>query len=288
MSAMAGISIVIISYNEERNIARCIKSVLGIADEILVVDSYSTDRTEEICLGLGVDFYQHPFVGFRQQKNFALSLASYDYVLSLDADEALSKGLYHRILEIKKDLKYDGYFFNRRNNYCGQWIRYSNWYPDSKLRLFNRKIGYWGGINPHDKVVMKPGARIAYVKEDILHWVLSSYEEHLKKVNKFSSIAAEEYYSMGRKTTFASMLGHSFWRFCKAYFLRLGFLDGFNGFVISSLSAYTTFLKYIKLRQLNIAARKANGSKKKWTISPVPGNKGRLILSKERHLSDAN
>ncbi len=286
---MVGISVVIISYNEERNIARCIKSVLGIADEIVVVDSYSTDRTEEICRGLGADFYQHPFKGFRQQKNFALSLASYDYVLSLDADEALSKGLYDRILEIKRDLKYDGYFFNRRNKYCGQWIRYSNWYPDSKLRLFNRKKGYWGGINPHDKVVMKPEARITHVKEDILHWVLSSYEEHLNKVNKFSSIAAEEYYNMGRKTTIASMLVHTFWRFCKTYFLRLGFLDGFNGFVISSLSAYTTFLKYIKLRQLNAATkRKSYRGKNKWTSNPIIADKGRLIPSKEKHLSDAN
>ena len=100
---MSGISVVIISYNEERNIARCVKSVLGIADEIIVVDSYSTDKTEEICRGLGVDFYQHLFEGFRQQKNYALSLASNDYVLSLDADEALSEGLYNRILEIKGD-----------------------------------------------------------------------------------------------------------------------------------------------------------------------------------------
>jgi len=259
---MSGISVLIITYNEEHNITRCIKSVLGIADEIIVVDSYSTDRTEAICHDLGVEFYQHPFEGFRQQKNYALSLVSNDYVLSLDADEALSEGLYNKILEIKCDLKYDGYFFNRRSNYCGQWIRYSRWYPDSKLRLFNRNKGIWGGLNPHDKVVMKPGARVVRIREDILHWVLSSYEEHLKKVDKFSSIAAEEYYIMGRKTNVASMLVHSFWRFIKTYILYLGFLDGFNGFVISSLSAHTTFLKYLKLRQLNMAAKKSNRYKK--------------------------
>jgi len=159
--------------------------------------------------------------------------------------------LYNSILKVKDNLIYDGYYFNRRNNYCGQWIKHSNWYPDKKLRLFSRKMGRWGGINPHDRVVMNPGTKTIRLKGDILHWVLDTYEEHIEKVNKFTSIAALEYFRMGRRTSVMSMILHGMWRFLKTYFMRRGFLDGYNGFVISSLSAYTSFLKYLKLRQMN-------------------------------------
>lgn len=254
---MSKISVVIITFNEENNIFRCIRSVIGLADEIVVVDSYSEDSTVEICKNLGAKVYLHRFEGYREQKNYAASLASFDYVLSLDGDEALSLELYKKLLAIKDNLIYDGYFFNRRNNYCGQWIKHSNWYPDRKLRLFNRKKGQWGGVNPHDVYTMIPGSSTTTIKADILHWVLYSYEEHLEKVNKFSTIAAQEYFKMGKRTSIFSMMNRGLWRFMKAYFFRLGFLDGFNGFVISSLSAYTSFLKYMKLRQLNLQKLKS-------------------------------
>jgi len=245
------ISAVIISYNEEDCIERCIKSVSGVADEVVVVDSYSTDRTGEICRQLGVRFIQHPFEGYREQKNYAMQLATYDYILSLDADEALSEELRQSILNVKENWGADGYYFNRLNNYCGQWIHHSNWYPDRKLRLFDRRKGCWGGINPHDRVVMQKGSRVHYLKGDLLHWVLNSYEAHIDKANKFSTIAAHEYFKLGRKSSMPKIILNSTWRFFKAYVLRLGFMDGFNGFVISSFSAYTSFLKYVKLHQLN-------------------------------------
>ncbi len=257
---MAQISAVIITYNEEKNIERCIKSLLPVADEVVVLDSFSTDRTEEICKSLGASFYQQKFAGYREQKNDALAYAKFDYVLSLDADEALSDELKNSILKVKGNLKYDGYIFNRLNNYCGQWIYHSNWYPDKKLRLFNRHKGHWGGINPHDRFILNRSCTSIRLKGDILHWVLDSYEAHIAKANNFSTIAANEYFKLGRKSSFPKILINTGWRFFKAYVIRLGFLDGFNGFVISSFSAYTSFLKYVKLRQLILESRGGNGN----------------------------
>jgi len=253
---MLKISAVIITFNEEKNIDRCIKSLKSVADEIVVVDSVSKDKTKEICLSHGVMFIEQPFLGYREQKNFAITKATYPHILSLDADEAVSEELKESILEVKKDWKYDGYYMNRFNNYCGQWIRHSNWYPDKKLRLFDSRKGEWKGINPHDRYEMKKGFTTTHIKGDLLHWVLPTYESHIEKANKFSTIAALEYYKLGKKATMGTIIFHSFWRFVKAYFLKKGFLDGYNGFVISAFSSYTSFLKYIKLRQLNLKNKK--------------------------------
>lgn len=247
---MPPISAVIITYNEEKNIERCILSLQKVADEIVVVDSYSEDMTERISVRLGVKFYTHPFDGYKEQKNYAVSLASHEWILSLDADEALSEELEESILKEKSSLSYDGYIFNRLNRYCGTWIKHSNWYPDRKLRLFRKSGGEWKGINPHDHFVLTSGYRSKRLKGDILHFVLDTYEEHIDKANNFSSIAAREYFLLGKKTNPVSMTLRMIWRFIKTFFLKRGFLDGYNGFVISSLSAYTSFLKYLKLKQL--------------------------------------
>ncbi|MCA1757132.1 MAG: glycosyltransferase family 2 protein [Bacteroidales bacterium] len=247
---MPSISAVIITLNEEKNIERCILSLQRVADEIVVVDSYSEDMTADICSRMGVKFYLHPFEGYREQKNYAMSLASNDWILSLDADEALSEEMEESILKEKSSMEHDGYLFNRLNRYCGTWIKHSNWYPDRKLRLFRRDMGEWKGINPHDHFVLNSGSHSKRLKGDILHFALDTYEEHIEKANNFSSIAAREYYLRGKKTNPASMIIRMVWRFVKAFFLKRGFMDGYNGFVISSLSAYTSFLKYLKLRQL--------------------------------------
>ena len=249
---MIKLSAVIITLNEEKKIGRCLLSLKSIADEIVVVDSFSTDKTEEICLQHGAKFFKHNFEGYIEQKNYALTCATYDYILSIDADEALSEELKQSILKVKSNWKYDGYFFNRFNNYCGQWIHHSNWYPDQKLRLFDRRKGKWGGTNPHDRFVQIKGATKKHIKGDLLHWVLSTYEDHIDKANKFSTIAAEEAFKKGRAASIFTILSHAMWRFVKSYIVRLGVLDGYNGFVISSFSSYTVFLKYIKLRQMNL------------------------------------
>ncbi|MEQ9301419.1 MAG: glycosyltransferase family 2 protein [Cyclobacteriaceae bacterium] len=255
MTQKKGISGVIITFNEEANIRRCITSLLDVVDEVVVVDSNSTDNTVAICEELNARVVLQPFLGFIEQKNFALDCAKYHYVLSLDADEALSEELRASILEVKSNWKNDSYFFNRFNNYCGQWIYHSNWYPDRKLRLFDRRKAKWGGTNPHDRIILNEGASKNYLEGNLLHWVLPTYEAHIDKANKFSTIAAKEAFKRGKKASILTILSHAFWRFFNSYFLKLGILDGYNGFVICSLSSFTVFLKYIKLRQLNLAEK---------------------------------
>ena len=161
------LSAVIITFNEERNIRRCIESVLEVVDEIVVVDSFSTDKTKTICQEYNVRFIEHPFEGYIEQKNWAKSQATHNCILSLDADEALDGRLKESILKIKSDWKY-AYKMNRLTNYCGKWIHHSGWYPDTKLRLFDRREGDWGGINPHDKFIVKNSEKVKHLEGDIL------------------------------------------------------------------------------------------------------------------------
>ncbi|WP_315818708.1 glycosyltransferase family 2 protein [Paraflavitalea speifideaquila] len=157
---MSFLSVVIITFNEEKNIKRCLESVQSVADEVIVVDSLSTDGTKRICNEFGVRFIEQAFLGYIEQKNFALDQASHDLVLSLDADEAIDEVLKGAILRVKQEgVAADGYIMSRCSNYCGKWIRHGTWYPDRKLRLFNRQKARWGGVNPHDKIVLGAGAR---------------------------------------------------------------------------------------------------------------------------------
>jgi len=253
---MVKISAVIITFNEEKNIERCIRSVQRVADEILVVDSFSTDRTEEICQNLGARFIKHKFEGFRDQKNFAISQASFDYILALDADEALSVELEKKVLEVKNDWKSDGYRFIRLNNYCGKWIFYTDWYPEKRIRLFDRRKGAWHGANIHEVVRMKHGAKVTTLKGHLLHWRYQSYEEHIDEINRYSTISAQEYYKMGVKAGHLKIFFHTTWRFIHSFFIRRGFSSGFNGLLISFLLAKHCFVKYAKLRKLYKANRK--------------------------------
>jgi glycosyltransferase involved in cell wall biosynthesis len=252
---MEKLSVVIITYNEEAAIERCISSVKKVADEILVVDSNSTDQTKAICLRLGVRFYEHPFEGYIQQKNYSKSLASFDYVLCLDADEALSETLSNSIKKAKLKFDHDGYFMNRMNNYCGVWIRHGNWYPDRKLRLWNRKKGEWGGRNPHDHVNMGADTKVGYLKGDLLHYSYVSIEAHINQFNRFTTTSAHELFSENRKISKAGVLGKGFATFFKGFFLKLGFLDGYYGVALCIINSFATFMKYMKLRELNKTAR---------------------------------
>jgi glycosyltransferase involved in cell wall biosynthesis len=254
---MPKISAVIITFNEEKYIERCITSLEGIADEIVVVDSYSTDKTEEICGKLAVKFSKHKFEGYVEQKNYALSLAAFPWVLSLDADEALGDESRKSILEIKENLKYDGYIFNRLNNYCGKWIRHSRWYPDKHLRLFNPAKGTWTGPNPHDKFILSSGSKAKRLKGDILHLNYESIEEHVDKINRFSTISANEYFRAGRKAGPLTAHLHMGWCFFRSYILNAGFLDGYFGYMGCMITAMGSYLKYAKLRKLIIRAKQA-------------------------------
>ena len=256
---MPKISAVIITLNEEKYIEACLRSLAGVADEIIVVDSFSTDSTEKICKDFNVKFHRHTFTGFRDQKNYAASLALNNYILSLDADEALSDELQKSILEEKDKMKLDGYYFNRLNNFCGQWIRHSAWYPDRQLRLFNREKGMWGPLNVHETFRMLPVSTTGRLKGDILHLAHGSVAELAGKINYYSGIAAEEYFKAGKRVPLFAPVLHLVWRFIVNYFFHLGFLDGRNGLIVCYLGAWSSYLKYSKLRKLNRETIKKKG-----------------------------
>ncbi len=255
---MSGLSAVIITFNEEKYIEQCIKSVAKVADEIVVVDSFSTDKTPEICKRNGVRYIEHPFYGYRDQKEFAIAQASFDHVLSLDADEALSPELEKSISAVKRDFRYDGYTFNRLNNFCGRWMYHTNLFPERKIRLFNRKRAHWGGYNIHETVIPDNPKSVYYLKGNLLHWLCDSYEENVGKMNNYTTLLANEYFNQGIKVNAKKLLFNPLWRFFHSYIIKGGFIDGFDGFVVSQLLATTCFLKYIKLRKLYISAKLAS------------------------------
>ncbi|TNF49370.1 MAG: glycosyltransferase family 2 protein [Bacteroidetes bacterium] len=244
------LSAVIITFNEERNIARCIDSLEGVTDEIVVVDSFSKDSTKEICESKGVIFIENPFEGHIQQKNFAIDKASYDWVLSLDADEALSPELRKSILEVKEQASFQGYRMNRLTNYCGHWVKHCGWYPDTKVRLISKHHARWTGVNPHDRLDMLNGEETGFLKGDILHYSYYTKEDHFKQIEYFGNIAARELFERGGKSNWVKVWTKVIAQFIKSFFLKTGFLDGWTGVLISVRSAYATYRKYVKLMEL--------------------------------------
>lgn len=245
------LSVVIITYNEERNIARCIESVRLVADEIIVLDSFSNDSTKAICEKAGVEFHQHVFDGHIEQKNRAKDFCKYPLILSLDADEALSEELQQSILDVKKEAHFEGYEMSRLTNYCGQWIYHCGWYPDRKLRLWKKDKGEWKGMNPHDKFeLFDAGKKIGFLKGNLLHYSYYSIDEHYRQANKFSEIAADVLFKNNVKTSYLHIIVKVIAKFVRNYFLKLGFLDKKNGFIICKITAYETYLKYSKLFRL--------------------------------------
>lgn len=247
---MPALSVVIITFNEEKNIGRCIDSVTAIADEIIILDSHSTDKTVEIAGSKGAVVYQQKFIGYGAQKNDALQFCNNDLVLSLDADEALDNILIKEILEEKKGAPCDAYFMNRCTNYCGTFIRHGSWYPDRKIRLFSKTIARWSNDMIHEKVEIPPGAKIKRLRGDILHYSFNSIEEHVAQNNKFSTISAQTLFSNGRRTNLFKIIINPWWAFILSYILRLGFADGLYGFIIAVNISHLTFLKHTKLMTL--------------------------------------
>jgi glycosyltransferase involved in cell wall biosynthesis len=254
---MIKISAVIITFNEEKNIARCLESLQGVADEIVVVDSFSKDKTKEICESYNVKFVEHKFDGHIEQKNWAITQATFPHVLSLDADEALDETLKKSILEAKSNWQFDAYSMNRLTNYCGKWIHHCGWYPDVKLRLWDSSKGEWGGDNPHDKYeLFDKKSPTKHLKGDILHYSYYTLEDHYKQVNYFTDILSKAQFKRGKKAPIITMLMSPIVKFNKDYFIKLGILDGKAGFTICRISAYATFLKYKKLRALHLEAKR--------------------------------
>jgi glycosyltransferase involved in cell wall biosynthesis len=248
---MQPLSVSIITFNEEKNIARCLDSIKDIANEIVVVDSFSTDNTEAICKQYGVKFIQQKFLGYIEQKNFALDACKNKYVLCLDADECLDDALLKSIKKEKhNNFPYVAYRMNRCSNFCGRWIKYGTWYPDTKLRLFDKTKGKWGGVNPHDKIEMEKGCTTTKIKGDILHYSYYTIEEVLAQQNKFTTIQAMALYNQGKKSNWIKLVLNPLVAFCSGFIFKLGFLNGADGFFIASTVSYNTMVKYYKLLKL--------------------------------------
>ncbi len=244
------LSVVIITFNEERNIGRCIDSVKEVADEIVVLDSFSTDNTVEIAIEKGAIVRQQEFTRYVQQKNTALQLATHNYVLSLDADEALSDTLSNSILNAKQQFGYRSYSMKRSNFFCTRFIRHGLWYPDRKLRLFDKRIAKWGGYDPHDKVILEGQIAVKKLDGDLLHYAYYSINEYLDKNERVSAIAARSMYEHGIKKHWSKLYLSPAWEFINGYILRLGFLDGYYGLLIAIHCANQSFLKHQLLQQL--------------------------------------
>lgn len=243
---MAKISACIISFNEENKIEDCLKSLEGIVDEIIIVDSESTDRTVEIASKYTNQIYNQNFLGHVEQKTLAVSKANHDWILSLDCDERLSQKLLESIRGVKDGIdSYDAYKMPRKTFYVYRWLNHC-WYPDTKIRLFNKFKAKWGGINPHDKVLVSTN-KIKELPGDILHYSFDTISAHIQTIDRFTEIGANEILKRGKKVWILSPLTHGFWTFFRMYFLRKGFLDGFVGLVASILSFTHVFVKYCKV-----------------------------------------
>ncbi len=243
---------VIITKNEERNIRRCLESVKDVADEIVVVDSLSTDATEEICHEYKVKFVKQEWLGYSGQKNFANNIASNDWIFSIDADEALSDELKKSLLEIKNKDFSDATVFsmNRLTNYCGHWIRHCGWYPDSKIRIWNRKIGKWKG-DIHETIEYETSVDIQHLKGDLEHYSYYSLEEHIRQADKFTTLTALDAFKSGKRCDGIWKLRvKTTWKFMHDYLFQLGFLDGYYGYIVCKISAFATFMKYSKLHEM--------------------------------------
>jgi len=245
---MKKISATIITYNEEKNIERCLKSLQGVVEEIIVVDSYSTDKTIEICNKYNAKVFQNAFNGYSQQKNFATSKSSFDLILSLDADEAISEKLKTSILEVKNNWKYNAYNFNRITNFCGNWIKHGGWYPDKQLRLWDKNWGDWNKSKIHEKIELKQDARLGHLKGNLLHYSYYTIAEYINQINKFSDLKVDELIRKGKKPDILKLTFKPFIKFIINYFVKKGILDGYYGFVLAISSAYADFITYVKLK----------------------------------------
>lgn len=252
----------VIAFNEEANIEECVRS-LAFCDEVVVVDSHSKDRTRELAAALGARVIEHDWEGHIGQKNFAVDQASNDWVLCLDADERATPELAEAAKRVlASEPAAQGYEVGRRNVYLGRWIRHGGWYPDTKVRLFDRRRARWGGVNPHDHVQVQ--GTTASLGADLIHLSYRDISHHVtKSIDFFSTITAREKLARGQRFVTLQLLFGPPLKFLKMFVLRLGFLDGWRGFIVAMLGAWFVFLKYAKLWELiHVKGEKAGTGEK--------------------------
>jgi len=246
------VSVCMISGAEARRIRRALESVASWASEMIVVlNEEVADGTDQIAAELGARVFREPWKGHVAQKNSAIDKASQPWILGLDADEVVTPELGQEIHEaIERETKapgYAAYSFPRCTQFCGRWIRHGDWYPDRKVRLWRRGQGRWGGIDPHDKAIVS--GRIGRLHADLLHYSMESLDHYVRKQLAYSEDFVREARRRGRRISLAELWIRPLWRFVRAYFLRLGLLDGWQGYSIAWLTAFHTFLRYAKARE---------------------------------------
>ncbi len=249
---MNTLSAILITQDEERNIERCLESIKEVADEIIVVDSGSKDRTEEICKRYGIKWEHHDWAGFSEQKNYANGLATGDWIMSIDADEVLDDSMKAHLQKLKRDGFEEGcaYVMKRLTNYCGHWIRHCGWYPDAKVRVWKRGTAVWRG-DVHEGLVYQEKPREIVLDGDLLHYSYYTVNEHAARQQKYYTLAAQEAYRKGRRCTMLRVVLEPMWTFVRLYIFKGGFLDGHAGYLVCKLSAHYTMMKYANLRELS-------------------------------------
>lgn len=252
---MPKIAIVIITFNEESIIEECILAAKKVANEIIIIDSFSKDRTKEICLQHEVNFIEQKWLGYAAQKNFGASKAKNDWILSLDADEILSDDFVQNLKNISAFEKGKIYKINRLNKYCGKWIKHGRWYPEWRNRLYNKHEAQWNNDLVHEDLMsistkdLRPFS-FQKINGDVFHYSMKSKEEHLEKIEKYATLSAQKLKQNNKKASFVKRYLSPLNKFIVDYFLRAGFRDGKLGFQIAKLGAFETFLKYQKLHKL--------------------------------------
>ena len=243
------LSVCIICYNEAQNIGRCLDNVKW-ADEIIIVDSMSSDDTVDIARQYTGSVFQRSWTGYADQKQFALSKACGSWVLSLDADEEVTPVLREEILsEIDKSGAKNGYRMPRRSFYQGRWINHSGFYPDRQLRLFRRNKGRWVGGRVHERVEIE--GSVGDLKNDLLHYPYKGViSGQLQTVDNFSGLIASDRYDKGSRFHLILLLFRPMFKFFEVYLLKRGFLDGLPGLIIAVTSAYALFVRYVKIREI--------------------------------------
>lgn len=240
------ISAYVITYNEEKNIRRCLESLKDF-DEIVVVDSGSSDNTVAICREFTDRIYEHSWPGFKEQFSYALSLTQKEWAFSLDADEVASPELLENIRRlfaggVPKDI--NGYYISRMTNYMGRWIRHGAWYPDYKLRLFRKEASRYEGQDPHPRV--EASGKTGRIEGKILHYTMKNFSDHLRRLDSYTDIYAQHQVEASAAFRVVDILFRPPAKFLKSYIFKAGFLDGMPGFVIAVTSAFTIFVRYAK------------------------------------------
>lgn len=239
------ISAVVITKNEEKNLRRCLDTLLEVAAEIIVVDDFSTDQTPGICKEYGerVIYNERKFDHFIAQKNHGNSLATHEWILSLDADEMLDDTLIQSIQSIREATA-EAYFFKRKNLYAGKWIRYGGWYPDLQMRLWKKTAGTWGGSIPHEKVQLSASVKPVILAGHLVHYAYDHPQQHLAKAKKYGAMKNAFLQQKGKPTGFFPGITHTIAKFMKVFLLKTSFMDGYTGFQIARIAALESWIAY--------------------------------------------